>query len=132
MAWLEPLGFHVNFEGRLTHERVSQPPHLLIAYSQPELNKAMHHNGRHSQQAGKSPPSVRPWWIDARATHLPSMVEEDQPPSEPEGREQPPPLPLDIEELHRTCVSRGEDTYDDPATGYSVFTELVHKCVCYG
>lgn len=42
-------------------------------------------------------------------------------------KEEQPPLPPDLEELHRTVVARGEETYDDPATGYSVFTEIVHK-----
>ena len=31
---------------------------------------------------------------------------------------------VDIEELHRCAVERGEHTYIDPATGYQVFTQL--------
>ena len=32
----------------------------------------------------------------------------------------------DIEELHRTAVLKGSTTYIDPATGFTVFTELSH------
>lgn len=38
-----------------------------------------------------------------------------------------PAVPADIEDLHRTVVQRGEEHYEDPATGYLVFTELVHR-----
>eukprot|EP00123_Amoebidium_parasiticum_P013245 comp21851_c0_seq1/m.31218 comp21851_c0_seq1/g.31218 ORF comp21851_c0_seq1/g.31218 comp21851_c0_seq1/m.31218 type:complete len:296 (-) comp21851_c0_seq1:184-1071(-) len=34
---------------------------------------------------------------------------------------------LDIEEAHAAAVEAGKDTYADPATGYSVFTELAHR-----
>lgn len=32
----------------------------------------------------------------------------------------------DVEELHRLAVQRGEFTYEDPMTGFTVFTELAH------
>ena len=38
-----------------------------------------------------------------------------------------PPLPADIEELHRGFVEEGKESYQDPATGYNVFTELFLK-----
>lgn len=34
---------------------------------------------------------------------------------------------MEIEELHRAACVRGQDTYIDPATGYTVFTEVFHK-----
>lgn len=43
------------------------------------------------------------------------------------GSEPKPPLPPDIEELHAAVCDRGEETYEDPATGYTVFTEVFHK-----
>lgn len=55
------------------------------------------------------------------------MVEEQPPEEQEEQREPKPPLPPDIEEMHRSVVAKGEETYEDPATGYTVFTELVHK-----
>mmetsp|Transcript_19258 Transcript_19258/g.27448 ORF Transcript_19258/g.27448 Transcript_19258/m.27448 type:complete len:373 (+) Transcript_19258:72-1190(+) len=33
---------------------------------------------------------------------------------------------VDVEELHRLAVLRGEFTYTDPSTGFMVFTELAH------
>ena len=36
-------------------------------------------------------------------------------------------LSPEIEELHRLACEKGERTYIDPATGYTVFTEIVHK-----
>ncbi|WP_080602339.1 DUF5522 domain-containing protein [Bdellovibrio bacteriovorus] len=33
---------------------------------------------------------------------------------------------LEIEELHRTACESGKDSYVDPATGYTVFTEFFH------
>ncbi len=42
-------------------------------------------------------------------------------------REEQPPLPPDIEELHREVVARGEEAYEDPATGYTVFSAVFHK-----
>lgn len=33
-------------------------------------------------------------------------------------------LPADIEEIHRLACSRGEKSYNDPKTGYSVFTAV--------
>ena len=47
-------------------------------------------------------------------------------------RRQPPPIerpPIPPEALtaHANAVARGLQTYDDPATGYTVFTELAHR-----
>ena len=33
----------------------------------------------------------------------------------------------DIEELHRIACGRGETTYTDPESGFTVFTELAHQ-----
>jgi hypothetical protein len=33
----------------------------------------------------------------------------------------------DIEEAHRRACDRGESTYIDPATGYTVFTAVAHR-----
>jgi hypothetical protein len=33
----------------------------------------------------------------------------------------------DVEELHRMALQRGEFTYEDPKTGFTVFTELAHR-----
>eukprot|EP01063_Lacrimia_lanifica_P021803 TRINITY_DN2937_c0_g3_i1.p2 TRINITY_DN2937_c0_g3~~TRINITY_DN2937_c0_g3_i1.p2 ORF type:complete len:369 (+),score=134.16 TRINITY_DN2937_c0_g3_i1:109-1107(+) len=38
-----------------------------------------------------------------------------------------PTLPADIEALHVGALSRGEDTYADPKTGFQVFTALAHN-----
>jgi len=39
----------------------------------------------------------------------------------------PKPKPIDdIEELHKTAMLKGSTTYIDPATGFTVFTELAH------
>mmetsp|Transcript_117946 Transcript_117946/g.205317 ORF Transcript_117946/g.205317 Transcript_117946/m.205317 type:complete len:340 (-) Transcript_117946:25-1044(-) len=35
-------------------------------------------------------------------------------------------LPKDIEDLHTAACQKGSQTYNDPATGYTVFTELAH------
>ena len=48
------------------------------------------------------------------------------------ARRQPPPIerpPIPPEALtaHANAVARGLQTYDDPATGYTVFTELAHR-----
>eukprot|EP01039_Chlorochromonas_danica_P008886 gene8886-9802_t len=37
------------------------------------------------------------------------------------------PLSPELEELHRTACAAGQDTYIDPATGYTVFTSLFHE-----
>ena len=40
---------------------------------------------------------------------------------------QPKPKPVDdIEELHKNAMLKGSTTYIDPATGFTVFTELAH------
>ena len=40
---------------------------------------------------------------------------------------QPKPKPIDdIEELHKNAMLKGSTTYIDPATGFTVFTELAH------
>lgn len=40
---------------------------------------------------------------------------------------QPKPRPIDdIEELHKNAMLKGSTTYVDPATGFTVFTELAH------
>ncbi|GAB5357179.1 hypothetical protein AAMO2058_000351800 [Amorphochlora amoebiformis] len=36
------------------------------------------------------------------------------------------PLPPDIEDLHRVACEKGEETYIDPGTGFTVFTKLGH------
>ena len=48
------------------------------------------------------------------------------------ARRQPPPLarpeiPPAAVEAHAAAVARGLQTYDDPTTGYTVFTELAHR-----
>ncbi|KAJ9464353.1 Cob(I)yrinic acid a [Diplonema papillatum] len=36
-------------------------------------------------------------------------------------------LPPEIEELHLAALAKGEETYSDPATGFTVFTALAHN-----
>jgi Family of unknown function (DUF5522) len=35
-------------------------------------------------------------------------------------------LPKDIEAIHQDAVKKNQQTYIDPSTGYTVFTELAH------
>ena len=38
-----------------------------------------------------------------------------------------PEIPPAAVEAHAAAVARGLQTYDDPTTGYTVFTELAHR-----
>ena len=58
--------------------------------------------------------------IQSRASSAQARTKIDPAPSIP------PPLPSDIEEIHRTACQQQQRSYKDPSTGFSVFTELAH------
>ena len=57
----------------------------------------------------------------------PSPSLNTKPSPSPSAKASPSPVEVAIEEAHLSACRAGKSTYNDPATGYTVFTEAAHR-----